>query len=332
MSLPQSVRKQVQAADKHFETPEENPDEVKATDDSAPNEGDQNPQSKTDLEASPTDDKQPAEPPAEPPKDDNQSKDQDALYWKHRHDVIQGKYNKEVPALHDEVRQLKTDLADRDAKIQELETQDQSSSGQSGAPDNAQIEQFKEDFGEDLVDFVQRMITAKGDNQSDVDPNRVDELDQRVSRFEQEKQADAEARFWTDIQKAVPHWREINQDPKFHEFLSQFDPETGKPRQTLLSEAQNALDAKGVIDIFKLHIDSQSSSQSRERQIPEEDVEPQTTKTTADAPQGSGNKRIWTGADITRFYKQKASGRIDPKEAEQLEADIFAAQKEGRVR
>jgi len=332
MSLPKSVRNQAQAAAKHFETPEGNTDEATHTaDDSTPQEEDRNPQAEG-QEAKPTDDTQPADPPKDSPKDDP-PKDQDALYWRHRHDVIQGKYNKEVPALHAEVRQLKQDNADKDSRIKELESQAQPSHDASGGPGNAQIEQFREEFGEELVDFVQRMIDAKGSGQApDIDPSRVEELDQRVSRFEQEQQADAEARFWTDLQQAVSDWRTINQDPQFHEFLAQFDSSSGKQRQAMLSEAQNALDAKGVIDIFQLYKSQQSSSPRQGRQIPEEDVEPRTAQTTTDTPQGGGNKRIWTGADISRFYKQKASGRLDPKEAERLEADIFAAQREGRVR
>lgn len=329
MNLPKSVRNQAQAADKHFEKPEEN------TEETALEEGERNPPAEEEGKtASPTDDKQPAETPDDSAKEDPKpdSQDRDALYWKHRHDVIQGKYNKEVPALHAEVRQLKQDIADKDARIQELEAQ--SSAGQNGGPDDAQIEQFRQEYGEELVDFVQRMIDAKGGDsrKPEIDPKRVEELDQRVAQFEQERMADAEARFWTDLKRAIPNWETVNKDPDFHQFLAQIDPISGKQRQVLLNEARDALDAQRVIEIFQLHLKNQSQSHGQGRQIPEEEVEPRTARTTEAEPQGGGNKRIWTGKDISQFYKQKAAGRMDPKEAERLEADIFAAQREGRVR
>ncbi|GEK46549.1 hypothetical protein HPA02_08320 [Bisbaumannia pacifica] len=321
MSLPKSVQAQAEAARQHFEAKPENPEEQPPAD-PAPEGGERNPQEEPPApdEPKPEEKTQPADDPA---KHEPKAEDPDALYWKHRFQVIQGKYNREIPALRQENDELKQQAADKDRRIAELEQQAPTADG-SGLSDE-QIAQFRTTFGEDLVDFVERMVTQRAPAPQ-ADTGNTRELQERLERLESEKQEDAQARFWVNLEQAVPTFREVNADPKFHQFLAQFDPQTGKQRQQTLSEAQQALDAKGVADIFRAYL-NQAAPAPRPT-VPEEQVEPRTTRAT-EAPQG---KKLWTRADINQFYRDKTAGRYGAEEAERLEADIFAAQREGRVR
>ena len=314
MSLPQSVQAQVDAAAKHFDDREpENPDADKAK---AP-EREQNPP--RDAEKPDTD--KPDVQPAEPPKDEPKPESQDALYWQHRFQVLQGKYNSELPALRQEVEQLKEQVAGKD---QQLKAQEHKAPDNSGITDE-QLAHFKQEYGEDLVTFIERM-TQKG--AAPADAGNTKELQERLDRLESEKNEDAEARFWVSLEQAVPNFRQVNSDAAFLQFLSTFDPQTGRQYQQALSQAQQSLDAKGVADVFKLYLNQAKPTQ--QRQVPDEQVEPRTTKA-APTPQAQGGK-LWTGADITQFYRDKTAGRYSADEAQRLEADIFAAQREGRVR
>lgn len=319
MSLPKSVQAQAEAARKHFETPSVNPEAEPAP---ALGEGERNP-----PQAEPTapDEPKPQEP-AQPAADSAKSEPQEkgALYWEHRFNVLQGKYNSEIPALRQENDELKRQVADKDRRISELEQQSPGADN-SGVSDE-QLARFKQEFGEDLVTFVERMVTQRAPAPQ-ADPGQTRELQERLERLETEKQEDAQARFWVNLERAVPTYREVNADPKFHQFLAQFDPQSGRQRQQALIEAQQALDAKGVADIFRTYLDTQAAEAARPK-VPEDQVEPRTTRVT-DAPQG---KTLWTRADINQFYRDKTAGRYGAEEAERLEADIFAAQREGRVR
>lgn len=311
MSLPQSVQAQVAAAAQHFDREPENPDADKAK---AP-EREQNPP--RDAEKPDTDkpDTQSAEPPKDEPKAEPKTEAKDALYWEHRFNVIRGKYDTEVPALRKENEQLKQQLADAskapDAPKQSL----------PGVSDE-ELARYKEEYGDDLVSLMMRL---SGSQQQQ--PNT--EIAQRLERLESEKQEDAEARFWIGLEQAVPNYQQINSEPAFLQFLSTFNPQTGKQHQQALSQAQQSLDAKGVADVFKLYL-NQAKPAQQQRQVPDEQVEPRTTKA-APTPQAQGGK-LWTGADITQFYRDKTAGRYSADEAQRLEADIFAAQREGRVR
>ncbi|NWO10166.1 hypothetical protein HLV40_07115 [Chromohalobacter salexigens] len=319
MSLPSSVQAQAEATAKHFEPAPENPD-VDTTTGSAPGEEHRNPQDEPPAsdETSPEDKAQAADDPAK-----HEPKDQDALYWQHRFQVLQGKYNSEMPALRQENSELKQQSADKDRRIAELEQQ--STSADNGGVSDDQREKFKAEFGEDLVTFVERMVSQRAPaSQADAGNNR--ELSERLERLESEKQEDAQARFWVNLEHQVPTFREVNNDPKFHEFLAQFDPQTGKQRQQSLTEAQQTLDAKGVADVFQSYLNQ--AGQAPRTEVPEDQIEPRTTRATS-TPQ---EKAIWSRGDINQFYRDKTSGVYGAEEAERLEADIFAAQREGRVR
>ncbi|MGP8291757.1 hypothetical protein ACT3OH_15945 [Vreelandella zhanjiangensis] len=320
MSLPQSVQAQVAAAAKHFDRESENPEDTAPTAEQAP-ESEQNPQSDTEQPGT----EKPEAQPAEKPKDEPKPESQDALYWQHRFQVLQGKYNGELPALRQENEQLKQQIAEKDRRIQEQE-QKAPTTDNSGITDE-QLAHFKQEYGEDLVTFIERMAQPKS---AIADAGNTQELQQRLDRLEADKQEDAEAHFWMNLEQAVPNYRQINSEAAFLQFLNQFDPQTGKQYQQALSDAQQSLDAKGVADVFKLYLNQAAQNQPQKRAVPDEQVEPRTTKA-APTPQAQGGK-LWTGAEISQFYRDKTAGRYAADEAQRLEADIFAAQREGRVR
>lgn len=320
MSLPRSVRKQAKAAADFYEKPAG--DEPQ---DPALKDGNQEPAGadpvKPDAEAQ----EQPSEP---KPKDEpNKDEDRDAAYWRHRHNVIEGKYRAEVPKLHTEIRELKDAIAEKDRELEQAKQASPAASPQGDLTDE-QLAEFKEAFGEEVVDFVSRMVAQKAGNAPD---DKVEELESRLSRFEQEKAEDAEARFWADLEEAVPKYLTINQDPTFLRWLGEFNPNTGQTYQDDLVSAQHAGNARGVAKVFKLFLKQSPGTEQEpaKKQVPEEDIEPRASGNSTPPPAGRG--RTWSGADISDFYRDRMKGKFSKEEAERLEADIFAAQKEGRV-
>ncbi|WP_428398299.1 hypothetical protein [Marinobacter salarius] len=320
MTLPRSVQQQADAAKQHFESLQ-NPEPPA-------------PEAETEKPDAPDTATQSAEPEAKPETEKHSQGDDKTLtdepkrseaYWEHRFNVINGKYAAEVPALRDEVKSLTKKLDDANRQITELKSVSDQSTNPGGLTDE-QMAKFKEEFGEDFVSFVQRMVSSsasKPDNSAE-----VNELKRKVEGFEQKEKQQTEASFWTALNELVPDWKTVNDDDKFHAFLAQYDPQTGEQRQQSLSTAQQALDADGVAAVFNAFKKQQSPKPKQE--IPDDQVDPPTSRSTT-TPQGG---RIWTGAEIKQFYTDKTAGkyRNNPDEAKRLEADIFAAQSEGRVR
>lgn len=337
MPLPKSVQEQVEKATQHFAEPENTATEAAPEDDTRnPPEGDT---STADQEAHQTTEGREPDPeqPADTSQADKPDTDRDAFYWKHRYDVIQGKYNKEVPALHQEVRTLKGQLEERDQRIAQLEQQEGAPSGKrQDVLSDTELEEMRATYGDDLVNDFERLIAARtGGGQADKIARLEQELDamrHKEQAREQENLEDAKARFWATLEAGVPKWREVNADPAFHAFLAQPDEQTGEVRQTLLEAAQQRLDADGVVRIFR-HFQNQANPQPARdpARVPEDQLDPPRSRHTGPTDNVEG-KRIWTGQAIREFYEDKRRGHFSRDEAARLEADIFAAQQEGRVR
>lgn len=316
MALPRYNQQQADEAKKHFEALQNPEPTAPEADDKAPDAPVTDEQS-ADTQAQPEDDKhsQGDQPATDEPK-------RSEAYWEHRFNVINGKYAAEVPALQEQVRTLTKDLESANRQITELKSVSDKPSNPGGMTDE-QIRKAKEEFGDDVVDFFQQLAdSGRGPDNS----AEVAELKRELDAIKSQEKQKTEASFWTALNELVPDWKAVNADQKFHAFLSEYDPQTGTQRQQSLATAQQALDADGVAAMFNA-FKKQQPQKSKSR-IPDDQVDPPTSRSTS-APEG---KKIWTGPEITAFYQKKRNGDYSAKEAERLEADIFAAQREGRVR
>jgi hypothetical protein len=148
------------------------------------------------------------------------------------------------------------------------------------------------------------------------------------------------------MDREIPNWREINNDPRFHIWLDQVDPFSGHKRQDMVTDAYRAGHAARTLAFFHAYLREHTAVS------PQPGIPPTQTGISADrlpladlavpgrgqaaAPQnlGAPEKRIWTGAEIAAFYRQKNQGRWVGREAEaaRIEADFIAAPLEGRFR
>lgn len=295
--LPRSVQDQADAA----KTLQDNLNQ--------PSDSNENPAQAT-LEAQ--QESQQAQPEAQPATE-QQQETRDASYWRHRFDVLQGKYNAEVPALRKEIATLTEQVA-RSAKPESAIQR-----AQDAMSDLTEDE--IDEYGPDLVNFIKRVAGNAANSSGGGD---LQEMKTQLEQLRDEKTQDATARFWVDLEAQVPSFRAINADPLFHQHLAGVDPLSGMTRQQLLVDAQQALDPYRVAAIFKSFSPQQKAQQNT---IPDELIQPrQSRSSTTDIQQG----KTWTRNDISEFYRNKASYPKD--QAAAIEADIFAAQLQGRIR
>lgn len=249
------------------------------------------------------------EPPPAPP----ENVEQDS--WENRYKILSGKYNAEVPRLASENRDLKSQLRLLEDRMKKLE---------SGAPAERYVKPEEvEEYGENLVDLIRRAareeVAAK--------QSEIEALKAKVDGFEGKVTANVEVDFYSRLSDKVSDWRVINDDPRFHTWLNDFD-DYGNRRQDMLSMAESEKNADKVakfFDAFKKSITSQAAAANSSL---EQQVAPDVNRAVA-PPKG---KRLWTRAEITEFYNQMRRGAIKASDAVALEADIQAAIVEGRIR
>ncbi|MET0657256.1 MAG: hypothetical protein ABW110_03750 [Steroidobacteraceae bacterium] len=351
-ALPSVVRKQVEAAN---QVAKEYYDSLK-TPDGAPPSGEPPAGGTPPTGAAPT-------PPVEPPDPTPPA----AEGWEQKYRVLQGKYNAEVPRLTRTVQDQSNAIRDLQASLTTTQNLLASLSAQRGnapagnepAAPSAQPARLVKDeevkeFGADLIDVMRRVAREEG-------ASLLPQIDQRIAPVKQRADAAAKAAgeaatkvaandqqsVMQQLADKVPNWEELNVDQGFLDWLDQRDPFSGAVRGLMLKQAFEAHDGPRVVNFFlgyqKEHAvvtpppadaTPPATPPAQPQRSLEQLVAPGAPKTgAASTPNGSG-KRVWTRAEIGLFYKDLGAGKYRGKteEAKKIEADIFVAQREGRIR
>lgn len=162
----------------------------------------------------------------------------------------------------------------------------------------------------------------------------------QVRRVAEQQVMTAEDRFWTELQRDVPNWQQINGDPEFQSWLLSVDDLTGHTRQSFLEQAQARLDVGRVVAFFRTYA-AVSGKHSTPATPPAaqpngaSELEKQLApgRSRGGQPPVNPTAKMYSPADITKFYDDVRKGVYKGREPErnQMEADIFAARKENRI-
>ena len=284
-----------------------------------------------------TDVPQPAETPqpapAEPAPVEQPAPQPEEETFRQRYNVLQHKYNAEVPRLHAQLREAVANITQLTAEVQRLQ--------QATAQQPTSVPQDEEDterFGEDLMAAIDRRATALAQQMLQ---SRDGEITQYIRSLEAKLenvgervvQTDQE-RFYAALAQRVPQWESINGNQAWLAWLSEVDPVYGQPRQAALDAAANALDANRVAAIFNAFneltskpVDAKAKETAR-KQL-ERQIAPQPASASASS-QAAGEH--WTQADYERAYDPRIHRQVGPEKAAQMMAEADKALAEGRVR
>lgn len=278
--------------------------------------------------------------------------------WEQKYKVLQGKYNAEVPRLQGQLRDLSSAQQNLQSQLTGTQTLLASLSQRAQpaqAPDGvspSNVRQLVKDeeireFGPDLYDFIKRAATEAVMPQVD---GRLRPMAQELDRTSKAANSAMTSVALSDEQKVhalltreVPNWTALNEDGTFHEWLDQTDPYSGERRGDLLTRAYQRHDGPRVVTFFNGFLNENATVSPPVPPTPpagtpavslESMVAPGTARAGSAGAQDGASKRIWTTDDISVFYREKAGGKYDrnQKRASEIEADIFAAQAEGRIR
>lgn len=224
-----------------------------------------------------------------------------------------------------------------------------------------------ESYGEDLlevakrhtlVDVAERIRVATAALEA-----RIEQLESRLTQTSTSVAQSQWNEFMERLTRRVPNWRAIDSSQPFTAWLDGFDPLFGTARRKGLESALGSYDDERVAGFFTAFL-SQHKGPEAPKLTPEQpsrqpgtEQAPAGASATAPAaeqapsleafaapggPASSQNPgspvppgpKIWTTTEITDFYKAKGRGdhRRDPATADRIEREIYAAQKEGRVR
>ena len=169
-------------------------------------------------------------------------------------------------------------------------------------------------YGTELIDVTQRAALHA------VAPH-LQQLEQSNAELQRRLAIEARRNLDAAVERLVPNYRETDRDPRWHNWLLQTDPLTGRPRQQILNDAIASTDANRVAAFFRGF---------------QQTVGSQSPSSAAPAPnraRSSGNKPIYTRAQIAQLYSAHRQGAYVGREAEwqRLEYELIAAGREGRI-
>ena len=244
---------------------------------------------------------------------------------RHSHDVLKGKYSKEIPRLHAEAR------AEREGRQRAEAERDEAKKTQSTQPTDAAnpygLTAEELELGPEVsavAEKIAKRLTAQA----------VAEFDKKTPQPRAEPQGDP---FWEDLLIEEPDAIEINADPAFVGWLK--GTVHGITRQELILDAQTKGDAKRAAAMMT---DWKASGQSAAQQPtgtapkPNQATRPtlaaQVAPNTVTANPGPAQKKTYTMAEYERVMTEIAKGRYLPQRADELQKEFDQAFREGRMR
>jgi hypothetical protein len=281
---------------------------------------------------------------AEPKADDANVSEAD---WRHRFLSMQGRYNKAAQTIGAMEQQM-TELGQELVRVQNI-LQSQTANTQ---PANQQISQVNHEhlitdddissYGTDLIDMAKRAAREA------VSPELA-RIQAENAKLTQQVQSTAKRELFSQLDRQLPQWRQINQDVRFKSWLRLPNIYTGQVRQAMLNDAVNGAHAPKVLAFFKDFLaEAAATGQTAPAQQDEQQtIAPRTPAMnleTLAAPgrarpasgdnQSPSEKPIYTRAAISKFYDEKRRGLWANRkaEADALEVDLGLAQREGRIR
>lgn len=255
--------------------------------------------------------------------------------WQRRYETLQGKFNAEVPRLHEQVRERDGMIQSLHQRLQALEagaaTQRQEKAQQLVTPKD------EETFGSDLLDAMRRVtreetqaMTTRLAAAEKVIQQSLQAV-QRFTKVEQDVATSRQERFWQEIERAVPDWQAINTSKEWLAWLSEYDPMAGAPRQDALNAAQQTLDFQRVIAMFKMFSGKLNPTpvQTQAQTELARQVQPARSATTQSGPK---EKQAFTGAEYAYWTDPRRMHDTLKDKADAMRAEVERAYTEGRVK
>lgn len=272
------------------------------------------------------------EPPAPPPESEGPKN------WEHAFRSMQGRYNADMQKMRDQNKALVTQVGNLNQLIATMQKPEPAKPVEPAKP-SLSAEELAE-YGPEFVEIVGKIVT----DATAAHVEEITNLKKQLAGFGGQINAGARERMMSALAATVPNWEEINTSQEFLDWLRLPDAYSGDIRHNMLNAAFGRNDSTRVINFFKGFLAEMAATEPAGEE-PGTEVKPTKTplknfaapgraKSTAAPNQAPVEKPIFTTSQISKFFADKALGkwRGREKEAQKMEADIFAAQTEGRIR
>lgn len=266
----------------------------------------------------------------------------ETVNWEHRYKSMEGRYKRaenDIRAMSDQIASMQALIANMQAQAPAEPTPPELQARSLLTPEEVN------EYGSEFLGVVAKKAKEELTPEMAKLQKEIERLNKRLEGSQQSASARARAELEATLDEKIPNWRDINVAPEFHSWLALPDLYSGAIRHQLLTAAYEQNNTPRVLAFFKGFLSEEAATApapsepapagATPSKIPLENfAAPGRAKTAAAPPSAPAEKPIFTRAYIAKFYADAAAGKFRGREAEKnrIEAQIFDAEREGRIR
>ena len=254
--------------------------------------------------------------------------------FEQKYKTLRGKYDAEVPRLHQQVRDLNGKL-DELAKSMEAKPEPPTKSKEKVS---YVTDADRAEFGEELIDVQRRVAQEVSQEYTE----RMEQQDAVIQKLQDQLAKTGndvgEMSFTQRLHSVVPDFAEIDNDERWVAWLNEHDPMLRGPRRDQAAAAFQAGDAEAVlhyVNLFKESIAQPEPAPRDQRQSElEKQVAPNRSANSVRTQSANQNSKLYSSKEVDNAWTKVRALNTKGKyaDAEKLEAELTAAYMEGRVR
>ena len=333
MALPKQVQQQLDEVEELEKQLEAQGEETKAKPEVKKKKTSKKAKAK-DTEVEVTDDEPIEEPVAVEATPADDSIEEVSESFKQKYATLRGKYDAEVPRLHQQVKELTDQMnAIREeahaAKKVEAEKPKEKVSYVTDAD--------REEYGDDLIDFQRRVakeVSQDYEERFEQQSRVIQDLQSKISNTDNQV---GEVGFTQKLNALVPGFDQLDNDERWVAWLNEIDPMTRGPRRDQAQAAFNSGDAEAVahyVSLFRGSVEPVANGKSDRQTELEKQVTPSRSASTVASKSSNNSSKIYSEKELDRGWTKirdlNSQGKYD--DAEKLEAELTVAYMEGRVK
>jgi len=287
-----------------------------------------------DTEVEVTDDEPIEEPVAVEATPANDSVEEVSESFKQKYATLRGKYDAEVPRLHQQVKELTDQM---NAIRHEAEAAKKAEAEKPKEKVSYVTDADREEYGDDLIDFQRRVakeVSQDYEERFEQQSRVIQDLQSKISNTDNQV---GEVGFTQKLNALVPGFDQLDSDERWVAWLNEIDPMTRGPRRDQAQAAFNSGDAEAVahyVSLFRGSVEPVANGKSDRQTELEKQVTPSRSASTVASKSSNNSSKIYSEKELDRGWTKirdlNSQGKYD--DAEKLEAELTVAYMEGRVK
>jgi hypothetical protein len=276
--------------------------------------------------------------------DSDPNGDPDNQTWEHKYKSVNGRYTRQ----QEQVRQMSEQIQNLQNVIGTLQSAPPTTS--TILPDLSAEKLItadeERDYGSDFLNVVGKKAREELTPVVKAYEAKIAEMEAKLQGLNGVMAQDSQSKLLSTLDSRMPDWRDLNTNSEFLDWLRLPDPYSGDIRHDMLKSAYARGDASRILNFFNGFLAEEAAvapagygpNQGQTTTVPKVPLEnfaaPGRAKTAAGSNSAPVEKPIFTRAQIAAFYSEIAAGKYRGKDdaKNKAEAQIFEAQREGRIR